>query len=115
APDRRDGRGDPLRRGRRGAPLGDRRPGRRDPRLPRHARPSAAGGGAMTASARPGRRPDRFSSVPMSRLAVDVAVLGALFVLALLGFQHVYGGVQYLVTGIMALVLGTLIALIGAR
>ena len=69
----------------------------------------------MSAPARPTRRPSYFSTVPMSRLAVDIAVLGALFVLALLGFQHVYGGVQYLVTGIMALVLGTLIALIGAR
>jgi hypothetical protein len=48
-------------------------------------------------------------------MGVDIAVLGALFVLALLGFQHVYGGMQYLVTGIMALVLGTLIALVGAR
>ena len=69
----------------------------------------------MSAPARPTRRPSYFSTVPMSRLAVDIAVLGALFVLALLGFQHVYGGVQYLVTGIMALALGALIALIGAR
>ena len=69
----------------------------------------------MTAPARPARRPNYFSSVPAKRLATDLAVLGALFVLALLGFQHVYGGAQYLVTGIMALVLGTLIALIGAR
>ena len=69
----------------------------------------------MTAPARPARRPSYFSSVPAKRLAIDLAVLGALFVLALLGFQHVYGGAQYLVTGIMALVLGTLIALIGAR
>ena len=69
----------------------------------------------MSAPARPTRRPSYFSSVPAKRLAIDLAVLGALFVLALLGFQHVYGGAQYLVTGIMALVLGTLIALIGAR
>ncbi|MFE7605908.1 transglutaminase domain-containing protein [Brachybacterium paraconglomeratum] len=69
----------------------------------------------MTAPARPARRPNYFSSVPAKRLATDLAVLGALFVIALLGFQHVYGGAQYLVTGIMALVLGTLIALIGAR
>ena len=69
----------------------------------------------MTAPARPARRPSYFSSVPAKRLAIDLAVLGALFVLALLGFQHVYGGAQYLVTGTMALVLGTLIALIGAR
>ncbi len=69
----------------------------------------------MTAPARPARRPSYFSSVPAKRLSIDLAVLGALFVLALLGFQHVYGGAQYLVTGIMALVLGTLIALIGAR
>ena len=69
----------------------------------------------MTAPARPARRPSYFSSVPAKPLAIDLAVLGALFVLALLGFQHVYGGAQYLVTGIMALVLGTLIALIGAR
>ena len=62
----------------------------------------------MSAPARPARRPSYFSSVPAKRLAIDLAVLGALFVLALLGFQHVYGGAQYLVTGIMALVLGAL-------
>lgn len=69
----------------------------------------------MTATARRERRPSYFSSIPVPRLAIDVAVLGALFVIALLGFHHVYGGAQYLVTGFMALVLGTLIALVGAR
>ena len=69
----------------------------------------------MSAPARPARRPSSFSTVPTARLALDVAVLAVLFLLALLGFQHVYGGAQYLVTGIMALVLGTLGALIGAR
>ena len=69
----------------------------------------------MSAPARPARRPSCFSTVPTVRLALDVAVLSVLFLLALLGFQHVYGGAQYLVTGIMALMLGTLIALIGAR
>lgn len=56
-----------------------------------------------------------FTSVPNSRRAVDLAVLGALFVVALLGFQLVYGGIQYVLTGVMALVFATLIALIGAR
>src|SRR5699024_9942944 len=49
------------------------------------------------------------------RRALDVTVLAALFGLGVLGFHHVYGGIQYLLTGLMALVFGTLIALIGAR
>ncbi|MFC7376547.1 transglutaminase family protein [Brachybacterium sp. GCM10030268] len=56
-----------------------------------------------------------FASVSTPRRATDIVVLAALFVLGLLGFQHVYGGVQYILTGIMALALATLIALIGAR
>lgn len=56
-----------------------------------------------------------FSGVSTARRAVDLAVLGALFVLALLGFHPVYGGIQYVLAGVMALVLATLIALIGAR
>src|SRR5699024_4103895 len=50
-----------------------------------------------------------------ARRAVDLTVLGVLFVLALLGFHPVYGGIQYILTGVMALVFATLIALIGAR
>lgn len=69
----------------------------------------------MSATTAPKRPPSYFSSVPNGRRALDVGVLSALFVLALLGFHHVYGGVQYLLTGLMALVFGTLIALIGAR
>ena len=45
----------------------------------------------MSAPARPARRPSCFSTVPTVRLALDVAVLSVLFLLALLGFQHVYG------------------------
>lgn len=56
-----------------------------------------------------------FTSVPNLRRAVDLSVLGALFVLSLLGFQLVYGGIQYVLTGVMALVFAALIALIGAR
>lgn len=56
-----------------------------------------------------------FTTVSNGRRALDLAALAALFSLALLGFQHVYGGIQYLLTGMMALVLGLLIALIGAR
>lgn len=56
-----------------------------------------------------------FSTVSNTRRTVDVLVLGALFVIALLGFHTVYGGVQYLLTGAMGLVLATLVALIGAR
>ena len=56
-----------------------------------------------------------FISVSNSHRAVDLSVLGALFVLSLLGFQLVYGGIQYVLTGVMALVFATLIALIGAR
>lgn len=59
--------------------------------------------------------PTYFSSVSNGRRAVDVLVLAALFVLALIGFQTVYGGVQYLLTGVMALALATLVALIAAR
>ncbi|MFQ6485805.1 transglutaminaseTgpA domain-containing protein [Brachybacterium epidermidis] len=56
-----------------------------------------------------------FASVSNGRRAVDVLVLGSLFVIALLGFQTVYGGIQYVLTGLMALVLATLVALIAAR
>ncbi|WP_394215659.1 transglutaminase domain-containing protein [Brachybacterium vulturis] len=61
------------------------------------------------------RPPSYFSTVSHGRRALDITALAALFVLAMLGFHHVYGGIQYLLTGIMALVFGTLIALIGAR
>ena len=54
------------------------------------------------------RPPSYFSSVPHRRRALDLTALGALFVLAALGFHHVYGGIQYLLTAVMALVLGTL-------
>ena len=68
-----------------------------------------------TTTTAPRRAPSYFSSIPHRRRALDLAALGALFILAILGFHHVYGGIQYLLTGIMALVFGTLIALIGAR
>lgn len=67
------------------------------------------------ATTAPRRAPSYFSSVSNGRRALDLAALGSLFLLAILGFHHVYGGIQYLLTGVMALVLGTLIALIGAR
>lgn len=69
----------------------------------------------MTATSSRAPRPTYFSSVTHGRRAADIAVLAALFLLALLGFQTVYGGIQYLLTGIMAMVFGTLIALIAAR
>ncbi|MGP9539776.1 transglutaminase domain-containing protein [Brachybacterium sp. AOP43-C2-M15] len=68
---------------------------------------------ATTASAT--RPPSYFSGIPNGRRALDVCAVAVLFVIALLGFHHVYGGVQYLLTGVMALVFGTLIALIGGR
>lgn len=61
------------------------------------------------------RPPSYFSTVTNGRRALDIAALATLFVLGVLGFHHVYGGIQYLLTGVMALVFGTLIALIGAR
>lgn len=61
------------------------------------------------------RPPSCFSTIPNGRRALDIAALAALILLAVLGFHHVYGGIQYLLTGVMALVFGTLIALIGAR
>ncbi|MGY5765857.1 transglutaminase-like domain-containing protein [Brachybacterium sp. DNPG3] len=60
-------------------------------------------------------RPSADAGASTSRRAVDLTVLGILLLLAALGFQPVYGGVQHLVTGTMALLLGFLIALIGAR
>lgn len=69
---------------------------------------------AAARSARP-RPASYFETVPLRRRILDVSALSALFLLAVLGFHHVYGGLQYLLTGVMALVLGTLIALIGAR
>lgn len=52
---------------------------------------------------------------PLRASVVDVVVLAALFLLALLGFHSVFGGPWYLVTGVMALVLSLVIALLGAR
>ncbi|GAA1490015.1 transglutaminase domain-containing protein [Brachybacterium sacelli] len=69
----------------------------------------------MTSPSTRAQRPTYFSSVPNGRRAVDIAVLAVLFLLALLGFQTVYGGIQYLLTGIMAMVFGILIALVAAR
>ncbi|MEE1649510.1 transglutaminase domain-containing protein [Brachybacterium sp. J144] len=51
----------------------------------------------------------------VGRRATDLGVLGLLFVLALVGFQTAYGGVQFAITGVMALVLGMLIALLTAH
>ena len=68
-----------------------------------------------TTTGRATRPPSYFSTIPHGRRALDLAALGALFVLAVLGFHHVYGGIQYVLTGLMALVFGTLIALVGAR
>ncbi|WP_114856404.1 transglutaminase domain-containing protein [Brachybacterium sp. YJGR34] len=70
----------------------------------------------MTATgATPTRPPSYFQGVPAARRTLDLLALGTLFVLGILGFHTVYGGVQYLLTGVMALAFGTLIALIGAR
>ncbi|APX32514.1 cysteine protease [Brachybacterium sp. P6-10-X1] len=69
----------------------------------------------MTATTARAHRPSFFSNVTHGRRAADIAVLATLFLLALIGFQTVYGGIQYLLTGIMAMVFGTLIALIAAR
>lgn len=69
----------------------------------------------MTGVDSKGRPPSYFSRTSSMRRLVDVAVLSALFIIALLGFEHVYGDLQYLISGLMALALGTLIALIGAR
>ena len=69
----------------------------------------------MSRTAAAKRPPSYFSSVTTTRRALDLLAMGGLFVLAILGFHHVYGGIQYLLTGVMALVFGTLIALVGAR
>lgn len=45
----------------------------------------------------------------------DALALSVLIIIALIGFRTVYGGAQYLVTGIVAMLLGLLIALAGAR
>lgn len=47
--------------------------------------------------------------------AIDLLVLAVLFLLALIGFHTVYGGVLYLVTGVMALLIGGGIAALAAR
>ena len=69
----------------------------------------------MSTSTAAKRPPSYFATISNSRRSVDLLVMACLFVLAIPGFHHVYGGVQYLLTGVMALVLGTLVALIGAR
>lgn len=69
----------------------------------------------MSTTAASTRPPSYFARVNNSRRSLDLLAMGALFFLAMLGFHHVYGGIQYLLTGVMALVFGTLIALIGAR
>ncbi|GAA1712861.1 transglutaminase-like domain-containing protein [Brachybacterium phenoliresistens] len=47
--------------------------------------------------------------------AVDIAVMAVLFLLAVLGLQDAYGGADYLLAGVMALAVGTIVALVGAR
>ena len=69
----------------------------------------------MSTTAAAMRPPSYFATVSNGRRALDLLVMTTLFLLALPGFHHVYGGIQYYLTGVMALVLGTLIALIGAR
>lgn len=77
---------------------------------------SAAPPGRAVPSGSAASPPRTYSaSIRNSRRAIDIALLGSLFLLALAGFQPVYGGVDYLVTGTMATVLGTVISLIGAR
>src|SRR5699024_12624036 len=68
-----------------------------------------AGGRRVTAPA------TSSSGASTARRAVYLTVLGVLFLLALLGFHPVYAGIQSILTGVMALVFATLIALIGAR
>lgn len=70
---------------------------------------------SAAARARAPRSRSLFSEVPMRRHVIDLAVLLVLFVLALVGFQPVYGGAQYLVTGVLGILLGMLIAVIGAQ
>lgn len=57
------------------------------------------------------------TAAPRSRgvLAIDVLVLSALLVIGLLGFQPLFGGIRYLISGLVALALTLVIALIGAR
>ena len=47
-----------------------------------------------------------------ARRAVDLAVMAALFVLALLGLGPAYGTAQYIVTGVVGLALATVLAII---
>ncbi|MGO2819306.1 MAG: transglutaminaseTgpA domain-containing protein [Brachybacterium tyrofermentans] len=77
--------------------------------------PAAPLGPAAPSEPAPSPPRTYFASVRNSRRAIDIALLGTLFLLALAGFQPAYGGVDYLFTGTMATVLGTMIALIGAR
>lgn len=56
-----------------------------------------------------------FDTVSTGRRTVDLLVLSSLFVLGLVGFRTVYGGVQYLITGLTALAFALLIALVAAR
>lgn len=60
-------------------------------------------------------QPTYFQRTSTRRRVVDLTVLAILFLLALPGFHTVYGGAQYMITGVIALLLGLLIALIGAR
>ncbi|HIY23369.1 MAG TPA: transglutaminase-like domain-containing protein [Candidatus Brachybacterium merdigallinarum] len=70
----------------------------------------------QSTTARPGTgRSTYFASLSVGRHVVNIAVIAVLFLLGLVGFHTVYGGVQYLLTGMMGLFFGTLIALIGAR
>ncbi|MDO5661900.1 MAG: transglutaminase-like domain-containing protein, partial [Brachybacterium sp.] len=52
---------------------------------------------------------------PRSSRAVDVAALVVLFLVALPGLHPAYGGFLYLATGVVALAMGTLLAVAGAR
>lgn len=76
---------------------------------------AAAVARAATVSPPREKRRTVFSSRPVRDRAVDAVALSILLIVALLGFRTVYGGAQYIVTGLAALALGLLIALVAAR
>lgn len=56
-----------------------------------------------------------FARRPLRARVADAVAITALLVIALIGFHPVYGGPQFLVTGIVATLLALIIALAGAR
>lgn len=69
----------------------------------------------MSTGRRPAEHTQQIARLSQARRVLDLAALSVLMLIGMVGFHPVYGGGRYVLAGVAALVLGLLIALIGAR